>query len=88
MEINKEHIKLMKQCIGFKHKGIFSNKFKAKQNYFFYYRCSLEQLKLWNELCKMKLACSVYPFKAQPYYTLTEKGIRYLELKYLVQISV
>ena len=88
MEISKEHIKLMKQCIGFKHKGIFSNKFKTKRNCFYYYRCSLEQLKLWNELCKMKLACYVHLFKAQPYYYLTENGIRYLELKYLVQISV
>lgn len=86
MEINKEHIKLMKQCIGLK-KSIF-NKFNAKKNCFYCYRANLEQLKLLNDLCKMKFAVYIYPFKGQPYYQLTENGIRYLELKYSIQISI
>jgi len=87
--LNKEHIKLMKQCIGFHIGGILSFKFKAKRNCFYYYRCDLEKAKLWNDLCKMGFAKYIVPFgNRQPYYFLTEKGIHFLEKKYTVQISI
>lgn len=88
MEISKEHIKLMKDCIGLKHKPIFGKKFKASQNRYFYLRCSLEQHKLWKDLCKIKYATFIYSNKVQNYYMLTENGIRFLELKYSILISL
>ncbi|MBR2386042.1 hypothetical protein IKA92_01945 [bacterium] len=87
--LTKEHIKLMRQCIGFHISAILGFKFKAKRNCFYYYRCDLEKSKLWNDLCKMGYAKYNVPFgNRQPFYTLTEKGINFLEKKYTVQISV
>lgn len=87
MKITKEHLKIMKKCIGFRF-VLFSNKFKAKRNRYYSHNCDLDQMKQWNDLCKIQFAKYISPKNRQPYYALTEKGIQYLELKYSVQISI
>ena len=87
MKLNKEHIQLMKKCLGIK---IFlRHNITVKRNRFNYFWCKgIEEIKLWNDICRCGFAEYRYPEKSQAYYFLTIKGIEFLEMKLGVQIKI
>lgn len=88
MKVNKKQLQLMKRCLGIKFKSILSHKLEINQNCYPTYKCELEDLKLWNDLCKMKLAYHIWLKEKPSYYCVSNKGIEYLEVELGLQLSI